>query len=157
MSEQLSQEELDRFAAGWSATPVLGYFGFQLSFPERARVEIVIDPLREGQRGGLGTAAANGGIIAATYDFAIGCVPLLVPPLRRSATVQLSMSFERALRGSRLRCVARLDRATKELVFASASMFDEQGQECSRATGLVKLGHEVAFDEWLRALEGKAS
>ncbi|HEY0250533.1 MAG TPA: PaaI family thioesterase [Kofleriaceae bacterium] len=127
MTEAPNKADLDDFARGWNQSDTLKYLGFEMVFPDTASVEVRLPKVSGPQRGGKGTDAINGGILAALYDFALGATSLLLLPTRRSATVQLSMSFEKAVRGNSARCVARMDRATKHLIFAAAELYDEAG------------------------------
>ncbi len=147
-SDLPSQAELDRFAATWSDSAVCRYLGIRMSFPERTHVVIDLPQVLDGQRGGKGTDAVNGGVLAMIFDFALGATALLAPPLRRNATCQLSIDFMKGVRGNSVRAIARVDRATRTILFSSAELFDEKGQACARATGLVSLGVPVTLAEW---------
>ena len=144
----MTRAELDSFAAAWSASGPLRFLNMTMSFPEGDRVLIDLPEVLPAQRGGKGSDAINGGILAAMFDFAIGATALLAPPLRRNATVHMSIDYQRAVRGNSARCIARLDRATRALAFASAEILDEHGTACSRATGLVSLGDPVDLATW---------
>jgi acyl-coenzyme A thioesterase PaaI-like protein len=133
-------EALAGYAARWNAHPSLQHFGAVISFPDPGRVRVVIDPVPPSMRGGMGDdSLVNGGVLAAMCDLLVGCTAGLVDVTRRSATVQLSLRFERPLAGSRLVGEARVDRATGRLVFASAEIADGGGQICVRCQGLVSL------------------
>lgn len=134
-----TQEQLDRFAELFNQSQTIRYFGARVSFPEGQKVLVELPEVRIEQRGGLGTLAVNGGIIAALFDFAIGCTTALVDPTRRAATVQLSMSFERPVRGDSLRVEARVNTAGTTTLFSSARLYDAQGQVCARSQGVVQL------------------
>ncbi|MGZ3458255.1 MAG: PaaI family thioesterase [Archangium sp.] len=134
-----TQEQLDRYAEQFNQSQTMKYFGVRLSFPQGEKVVITLPEVRPEHRGGLGTSAVNGGIISALFDYAIGCTPALVDPTRRAATMQLSISFERPLRGNALRAEATLDTANISTLFASARMYDAAGQVCARCQGVVKL------------------
>ncbi len=133
-----SPEQLARYAQLFNESLTLKYFGARISFPDGERVEIRLDEIRPEQRGGLGTSAVNGGVLAALFDFAIGITPALIDPTRRSATMQLSMSFERPVQGNSLRVEARVDSAARSVLFATAIIRDAQGIECARCQGLVR-------------------
>lgn len=133
-----SQEQLDRYAEQFSQSLTLRYLGARLSFPEGQKVVVTLPEVRPEHRGGLGTSAVNGGIISALFDIAIGCTPALLDPSLRSATVQLSLSFERPLLGDTVRAEATIDSQGQSLLFASARMYDAQGNVCARAQGVVK-------------------
>ena len=150
----MTREELDSFAAAWTASGPMRYLNFRMSFPGGDRVMIELPEVLAAQRGGKGTDAINGGILAAMFDFAIGATALLAPPLRRNATVHLSIDYQRAVRGKSARCIAKLDRATRALAFASAEILDEHGASCSRATGLVSLGDPIDLATWSGSIAG---
>lgn len=132
-------DQLARYANEFNESQTLQHFGVKLSFPEGERVRILLDPIRPEQRGGLGSDAVNGGILAAMFDLAIGCTPALLDPTKRNATTQLSIFFERPLRGRAMIAEAWINSAGKVLLYASAEIKDVEGQVCARATGMVRL------------------
>lgn len=134
-----TQEQLDRFAEQFNRSQTLRLFGAQLSFPQGEKVVVSLPEVRAEHRGGLGTSAINGGIISALFDYAIGCTPALLDPSRRSATMQLSMSFERPVRGDTVRVEATIDSVGTSTLFASARMYDAEGHVCARCQGVVKV------------------
>lgn len=134
-----TQEQLDHYSQAFNQSATLGHFGMKVGFPGLETVEVVLDPVRPEQRGGMGSDAVNGGVLAAMFDLVIGCAPALIDPTRRSATVQLSINFMSGVRGDRITARAHVTRAGKKLVFAAASIFDGTGQECASATGLSRL------------------
>src|SRR5687768_9540739 len=120
-------EQLARYAEQFNGSKTMQHFGVRIRFPDLEHVEVLLDPIRPEQRGGLGTAAVNGGVLAAVFDLAIGCTPALVDPTRRTATMQLSMSFMKPVTGNKLRADGRVDSAGKNMLYASSQIFDEQG------------------------------
>ncbi len=131
-------EQLKRYSEAFNQSATLKNFGVMVHFPDLQTVEAVIDPVRDNHRGGLGTDAVNGGVLAAIFDLVIGCTPALLDPTRRSATVQLSMNFMRALRGNKLVAQGKIERAGELLVFASAQIADEQGVVCATCSGMSR-------------------
>src|SRR5689334_9192067 len=110
MPEQLRRptpEQLKRYADAFNDSQTLKFFGCRLTF-DSDKVIVTLDPIRPEQRGGLGTDAVNGGVLAALFDLAIGCTPALVDPSRRTATISLSMNFERAVVRNKLRVEAKI-------------------------------------------------
>jgi uncharacterized protein (TIGR00369 family) len=133
------QDQLDRYAELFTQSHTLSYLGMRVAFPEGRKCVVTIPEVRPEHRGGLGTSAINGGIIAALFDLVIGCTPALLDPTRRCATLQLSMSFQRPLTGNTVRAEAEIDSHGKNTLFASARVLDAQGQVCARAQGVVRL------------------
>ena len=136
-----TEAELTDLAVLWNRSEVLRHHGMRVTFePERVVVEI--PEVRQEHRGGLGTSAVNGMVLAALFDLATGSTVVLLDPRRRSATVQLSMSFERAVLGDSVRCEARIDRAGQRTLFASAFVKDAQGQVCARCQAVVAVSRQ---------------
>ena len=136
----MSAEALAVYAAGFNGSATLQAFGVRIEFPAVDRVRAIIDPIKSEHRGGLGSdAAVNGGLLAAMFDLVLGCSAALVDPTRRTATMQLSMSFMRPLTGTSLIAEAWVDRAGRETLFSSATIAASGGEICARAQGVVKL------------------
>ncbi len=150
--EALTQAELDAFATAWSDNAVLRYLGIRMSFPGGTQAVVDLPSVLPHQRGGKGTDAVNGGVLAMIFDFALGATALLAPPLRRNATCQLSIDFMKGVRGNSVRAIAEVDRATRTILFSSARLFDEQGVLCARASGLVSLGPPVTLADWMDSI-----
>ena len=132
-------EQLAQYAIRFNESPILALFGVHILFPSLDRVRVVLDPIQPAHRGGLGTAAVNGGVLAAVFDLTIGITPALIDPTRRNATMQLSMNFERPVRGNRLTAEGFIHRAGGTTLSAGAEIYDEAGQVCARAQGLVRM------------------
>ena len=135
-------EELTALAALWNQSEILKHHGMRVAFaPDRVVVEL--PEVRAEHRGGLGTAAVNGLVLAGMFDLAVGSTVVLLDPRRRSATVQLSMSFEQAVFGASARCEAWIDRAGQRTLFASARILDAGGQVCARCQAVVAISRQV--------------
>jgi uncharacterized protein (TIGR00369 family) len=136
----VTRAALDKYAELCNAHPSLQSLGVEVSFPELTLLRMVMPSVPPFMRGGMGdTAVVNGGILSALCDVLIGCACGMVDAQSRSATVQLDIRFERALRGGSIQGQARVDRATQRLIFASAEISDEQGQVCVRCQGIATL------------------
>lgn len=133
-------EQLAQRARAMNDHPSLRGFGIRLSYPDLARVRIDIDAIPAFMRGGIGDdAIVNGAALSALCDLLIGGAGALVDATANTATVQLSIRFERPLRGERISGEARVDHATARTVFASAELYDEGGGVCVRCQGLATL------------------
>ncbi len=128
-------ESLRALGDMWNASPPMRHFGAKLEFTRVDRVRAVIDPVTSVHRGGLGTDAVNGVVLAGLFDLVIGTVGWLTRPDTRSATVTLSMSFFRPTRGDRIAAEARLVRSGLNLVFAAAEIFDGEDRVTARCDG----------------------
>ena len=134
-------EALRALADVWNASPPMRQLGARLEFDRVDRVRAVIDPVMPYHRGGMGTDAVNGPVLAGLFDLAIGTVGWLTRPDTRSATVSLAMTFFRPTRGDRIAVEARLLRAGTNLTFAAAEIFDGEGNATARCDGTVAVAH----------------
>lgn len=136
----ITPEALERYAQLCNAHASLQSLGVRITFPELTLLRMTMPSVPPFMRGGLGdSAVVNGGVLSALCDVLIGCSCGMVDTQSRSATVQLNIRFERALRGASIQGVARVDRATQRLIFASAEISDEQGNVCVRCQGIATL------------------
>jgi uncharacterized protein (TIGR00369 family) len=154
-----SLEAMQALAEVWNSGPPMKHFGARLEFTRLDRVRAVIDPVQSFHRGGMGTDAINGVVLAGLFDLVIGTVGWLTRPDTRSATINLSMSFFRATRGDRIAAEARLVRAGTNLVFASAEITDASGEVTARCDGTcaVALGKSDSQELYERMRAGKVA
>lgn len=129
-------ESLRGFARKWNESRPMQHFGARLEFERVDRVRAVIDPIEPFHRGGMGTDAVSGVVLAGLFDLVIGTVGWLARPDSRTATVHLAMSFLRPTRGNRVAVEGRLVRKGVNLVFASAESFDETQEPTGRCEGI---------------------
>lgn len=136
-------------AERWSAHPGMRHMGALADFSNPDLVRVVIDPVRPEHRGGMGTEAVNGAVLAGLFDVAIGVVGHFQVPNRRVGTAQLNIQFLRPVRGDRVEVVGHLVRAGMNLVFATADIVDGEGKLCARADGIVAASGEAPDDQAL--------
>ena len=128
-------ESLQALAGKWNDSPPMRQLGARLEFDRVDRVRAVVDPVMPYHRGGMGTDAVNGAVLAGLFDLVIGTVGWLTRPDTRSATVTLAMTFLRPTRGDRISAEGRLLRGGTNLIFASAEIFDGEGEATARCDG----------------------
>ena len=131
--------ERQAMAEEWNRLLGMLHVGARADFSDADRVVVAIDPVQPHHRGGMGTDAVNGAILAGLFDVAIGIVGHLHAAGRRAGTTQLSIQFIRPLHGGSAVVSARLVKAGSNLVFATAEAADERGVQCARADGIVAL------------------
>lgn len=148
-------ESLQALADVWNSSPPMRHLGARLEFDRVDRVRAVIDPVKPYHRGGMGTDAVNGPVLAGLFDLAIGTVGWLTRPDSRSATVTLAMTFLRPTRGNRIVVEARLLRAGTNLTFAAAEVFDERGEVTARCDGSVAVARgKFESNDFYAAMRG---
>jgi len=148
---------LTALADVWNASPPMKQLGARLDFDRVDRVRAVIDPVMPWHRGGMGTEAVNGPVLAGLFDLAIGTVGWLTRPDSRSATVTLAMTFLRPTRGDRVTVEGRLLRAGTNLTFAAAEIFDGSGEVTARCEGTVAVAHgKFESNDFYAKMRGKS-
>ena len=151
-------DSLQALARTWNDSPPMRQIGVRLDFTRVDRVRAVIDPVQPYHRGGMGTDAVNGAVLAGLFDLAIGTVGWLTRPETRSATVTLAITFLRPTRGDRIAVEGRLLRGGMNLIFAAAEIFDGENQVTARCDGTcaVAMGKSPDNDFYSR-MRGKES
>src|SRR5688572_23734721 len=134
---------LNALGDAWNASPPMKRLGARLEFRRLDRVRAVIDPVEIYHRGGMGTDAVNGVILAGLFDLAIGTV------------VWLSMTFLKPTRGDRVTVEAGLLRAGTNLTFASAEIFDGNDKVTARCDGTVAVAlGRYGTDDFFAGMRG---
>jgi uncharacterized protein (TIGR00369 family) len=121
-----------------------------LSGPD-GQVRATVDPIETHHRGGLGTEAVNGVVIAGIFDLVIGITGYLHVFGRRAGVAQLNVQYLRPVTGDRFDVVGHPTRVGQNLVFAAARLEDGQGRVCARCDGIVAVSssaHGPAAEEF---------
>jgi acyl-coenzyme A thioesterase PaaI-like protein len=134
---KLSPAQLAAFEAEWNDHPGMRHMGARLDLSRPGDVCAVVDPIAPTHRGGLGTEAVNGAVIAGVFDLVIGLCGYLQTVGRRAGVAQLSIQFLRPVLGTRFEVRGHPVRAGKTLVFSTAELIDEHGVVCARCDGIV--------------------
>jgi acyl-coenzyme A thioesterase PaaI-like protein len=134
---KLDAERLEAFQAEWNEHPGMRHMGAQLDLSNPGVVRTMVDPIQPEHRGGLGTEAVNGAVIAGLFDLVIGLSGYLQTAGRRAGVAQLSIQFLRPVEGQWFEVLGWPVRTGKTLVFSAAELKDERGIVCARCDGIV--------------------
>jgi len=146
---------LRTLAETWNVSPPMRQLGARLEFNRVDRVRAVLDPVQPFHRGGMGTEAVNGAVLAGLFDLAIGTVGWLTRPETRSATVSLSMMFFKPTLGNRISVEGRLLRSGMNLIFAAAEIFDGNGEVTARCDGTCAVAQgRTGTDDFYSKMRG---
>ena len=137
MAEWLSLSERVEFENLWNGHPGMVHMGARVDLSTPGSVRCLVDPVRPEHRGGLGTDAVNGAVIAGIFDLVIGLSGYVHTRGRRAGVAQLSIQFLRPVQGDRFETVGRATRVGTNLVFSTAELHDERGVICARCDGIV--------------------
>lgn len=88
-----------------------------------------------------GAGVIQGGAVTAMLDFAMAFVTLAQGQDGQScASINLNTSFVRPARAGQLRCVGSLVKRGRQIVFASAELFTDDGVLVATATSALAVG-----------------
>lgn len=142
----LSDADRAALAVRWNRHQGLRHMGVQVDLALPDVVRLYVDPIQPYHRGGLGTDAVNGAIMAGMFDLTIGLVGHLCTLGSRVGTAQLNIHFLRPVHGDRFEVLGRRLRAGRTLVFAAAELHNEHGRLCARCDGIVAVAGEQAAE-----------
>ena len=148
----LSDAERAKFEGQWNQHPGMQHMGLRVDLSRPDVLRVYVDPVLPHHRGGLGTEAVNGAVIAGVFDLAIGLVGHFAARGKRVGTAQLNIQFIRPVLGDRFDAFARIVRAGRTLVFADGDLLDQAGVLCARCDGIVAIVGEPTAPGEGRAL-----
>ncbi len=142
----LSDAERSALAARWNEHPGMRHMGVRVDLSAPEVIRVYVDPVQPHHRGGLGTDAVNGAIMAGVFDLTIGLVGRFCNLDRRSGTAQLHIHFIRPVLVVRFEVLWLLFIAGRLLVFVTADLHDQRGQLCARGEGIVAVAKEAVAE-----------
>lgn len=135
-------------ATRWNAHPGMQHMGATVRLLDDGTVHAAIDSIKPHHRGGLGTDAINGAVIAGLFDLVVGLAGYQYTHGTTAGVAQLNIHYMRPVRGDRIEVVGRPTRVGRNLVFASGKLHDEQGVVCASCDGIVAVsGHSSVSGE----------
>jgi uncharacterized protein (TIGR00369 family) len=117
--------------ARWNRAPYFTFMGLELVEAEGGRARAVLE-IQDHHRGGGGTAAVNGGVIAYVFDGVLGAAVASLQKGRPQVTLQLDINYYRRALGARITSEARVTHAGQRVAFGEADLFDDEDRLCAR-------------------------
>lgn len=145
----LDAEARARWQAGFNALPAMRHGSAAIDLADPRVVHTGLERIEEHHRGGMGTGAINGAVIAGLFDCALGVAGVLQFPGQRAGTVDLSMKLMRPVHGPLLDIYAVAIKRADNLVFVEGDLYSG-GRLCACAHGMVAVassGHSKLFPE----------
>lgn len=141
--DNLTDSDRREIEAMWNSHPGMLHMGARLALTEPGRVRAILEPVRPQHRGGLGTEAVNGAVIAGLFDLVVGLTGYVYTRGRRAGVAQLHIHYIRPVMGNRVEVIGWPVRVGLSLVFVAAELRDEQNVICAHADGIVAVsgGH----------------
>ncbi len=130
-----------KWAGGFNALPAMQHFGATLYLDDERLVHVRLPRVEEHHRGGLGTSAVNGAVIAGLFDCVLGVAGVLQFPDQRTGTVELSIKLLRPVMGDAVEMYGIAIKASRSIAFVESELFSG-GRMCALATGMVAVASD---------------
>jgi uncharacterized protein (TIGR00369 family) len=137
-NSQIASEHLLTF---WNQTPFFAWAGLKLIEAHDGEASIVLE-VRDHHRGGGGTPAINGGIVAYLFDGLLGTAIASKWDENTfgQVTVTLTVEYLRMIQAERqITGKAKVVRLTKTLAFAEGEVYDEKNVPCAKCSGIYRV------------------
>ena len=129
------------WARNFNTLPAMTHFGAELDLSDTHLVRVKLPKVEPHHRGGLGTSAVNGAVIAGMCDCALGVAGVMQFPGARTGTVELSIKLLRPVIGDVLEFYAAAIKRSKSIAFSESELFSGH-RLCALATGIVAVASE---------------
>ena len=130
-SEKLSASELDLIYKALENVPYAKLLGIELEEIARGTATLgfeIRDELKQNN------GVVHGGAIASLIDTATAfAIMSLLPPGERATTVDHTVNYLRPVTSGRVRAAARVARAGRRIIVATADLFDDGGKLAATA------------------------
>lgn len=117
--------------------PASHQFGFKIDLSDSHIVRVVLAELQPYHRGGLGTPAVNGAVIAGMFDVGFGIAGTQQFPDRPTGTIDLSMKLMRPTLGPQVTLCAWAVVKRTNVVYVEAELHDSTNGLSAIGTGVV--------------------
>lgn len=111
--------------------------GITVDLSDPSQPVAMINAVAETHRGGIGSAAVNGGVIAGMIDLAVGLLGFQYLNEGMTATAHLSIDFIQPLLGNRVVAQSRETFVGEKRVFGTVTVKNEWGEVCAVGSGTL--------------------
>jgi len=118
----------------------LRHSGVRIDLTDIAKPLVIIDPVEEYHKGGIGTEAVNGAVIAMLADLAIGLLGLTHYAEGMTGTSNLSINYVKPLLAKKVIASAEQTEVANKRIFGIVRIMNEKEEVCAYATGALAKG-----------------
>lgn len=102
--------------------------------------EAIMDEVLDSHKGGIGSDAVNGGVIAAMADLALGLLGLHHYKDGMTATAQITIHYLKPFRTKSIRARASTQQVVGNRIFGNVELFNDKDEVCAIANGALAKG-----------------
>lgn len=118
----------------------LKHSGMRVDLTDISKPLVIIDTVEEYHKGGIGTEAVNGAVIAMLADLAIGLLGLAHYSEGMTGTSNLSINYVRPLLAKKVIVSAEQTEVVNKRIFGIVRVMNEKEEVCAYATGALAKG-----------------
>jgi uncharacterized protein (TIGR00369 family) len=124
----------------FNRSPQLKHVSARVDLSQPENPEAIIDEVADIHKGGIGSDAVNGGVIAALADLALGLLGLMHYKDGMTATAQLTIHYLKPFRSKSIRAKATSQQVVGNRIFGTVELFNDKGEVCAIAYGALAKG-----------------
>ena len=136
-SAHFSYEEIRHF---FNETSQLKSLGIHVDWIKPGEAQLSIAEIKDIHKGGLGSSAINGGIIALICDMTLGLLGADYWQEGYNATQNLSIDYLKPLLANKVIAHGKVERLVGKKLVALIEVSNENGEVCSCAHGILATG-----------------
>ena len=133
-------KELENF---FNSSIQLRHNGIHIDLSDLERPSAIVETVESYHRGGIGTDAVNGAVIAMLADLALGLLGLAYFSEGMTATSSLTINYVKPLRASKIIARAEQTEVVNNRIFGIVRVMTENEEVCAYATGAVAKGISI--------------
>jgi uncharacterized protein (TIGR00369 family) len=118
----------------------LRHSGLRVDLTDINKPLVFIDAVEEYHKGGIGTEAVNGAVIAMLADLAIGLLGLTHYAEGMTGTSNLSINYVKPLLAKKVIVMAEQTEVVNKRIFGIVRVMNEKEEVCAYATGALAKG-----------------
>jgi uncharacterized protein (TIGR00369 family) len=133
-------KEMENF---FNTSVQLRHSGIRVDLTDISKPFVMIDEVQEYHKGGVGTEAVNGAVIAMLADLAIGLLGLTHYEEGMTGTSNLSINYLKPLLAKKVIVYAEQTEVVNKRIFGIVRVMNEKEEVCAYATGALAKGIAV--------------
>jgi uncharacterized protein (TIGR00369 family) len=118
----------------------LRHSGIRIDLTDISKPSVIIDAVEEYHKGGIGTEAVNGAVIAMLVDLAIGLLGLTHYSEGMTGTSNLNINYLKPLLAKKVIARAEQTEVVNKRIFGIVRVMNEKEEVCAYATGALAKG-----------------
>lgn len=140
LAQHVAKGKFSAVAEAFNESPQVKHHGIRVNLDDPTKPRVILDPVTDSHRGGIGSSAVNGAVIAAMFDLAIGLLGARFWTEGLAATATLNIQYLRPALADSVTVLAECGEVTSKRIFGSAKLVGPDGTVFAQAQGSLAKG-----------------